>query len=118
MNNQIIESYLNESNKLDGSNYSNWKFKMQTMPEVQSAWMIANGDEPKPTAGTTSVPDWEKQEGKAKMVLKMSVKDCIIPHIRECKSSNEIWTILKDLYEIRNTNHLLFLKSKILSIKM
>ena len=118
MRNQLIESYLNESNKLDGSNYSNWKFKMQTVLEAHNAWTITNGDEPKPAAGTTSVLDWEQREGKAKTVLNMSMKDCIIPHIRECKSLNEIWTILKDLYEIRNTNHLLFLKSKILSIKM
>lgn len=52
------------------------------------------------------------------MLLKMSVKDCIIPHIRECESTSEIWGISKDLYEIRNTNRLLFLKCKILSLKM
>ena len=118
MNNHLIESYLNDSNKLDGSNYSNWKFKMQTVLETHSAWTITNGDEPKSAAGATSVSDWEKREGKAKTVLKMSVKDCIIPHIRECKLASEIWTVLKDLYEIKNTNCLLFLKSKILFIKM
>lgn len=48
----------------------------------------------------------------------MLVKECIIPHIRECKSAREIWGVLKDLYEIRNTNFLLFLKRKILSLKM
>ena len=48
----------------------------------------------------------------------MSVKDCIIPHIKEYKSASEIWGILKDLYELRNTNRLLFLKGKILSLKM
>jgi len=52
------------------------------------------------------------------MMLKMSVKDCIIPHIRECKSASKIWGILKAFYEIRNTNCLLFLKSKILSLKV
>lgn len=48
----------------------------------------------------------------------MSVKDCIIPHIRECKSTSEIWGILKDLYEIMNTKRPLFLKRNILSLKM
>lgn len=48
----------------------------------------------------------------------MSVKDCIIPHIIEDKSANEIWGIMKELYEIRNSNCLLFLKSKIMSMKM
>ena len=48
----------------------------------------------------------------------MSVKDNIIPHIRDCKTSKEIWEILKGLYETTNSNRILFLKTKILSIKM
>ena len=51
MNNQIIEAYLKERNKLDGSNYSNWKFNMKTVLEARSAWTIVNGDEPKPAVG-------------------------------------------------------------------
>jgi len=69
-------------------------------------------------AGSTSIRDWEKREGRARTLLKMLVKDCIIPHIRECKTTNEIWGIMKELYEIKNSNHFLFLKSKILSLKM
>jgi len=60
MNTNMFEACLNEHNKLDGSNYANWKFKMRNLLEVQSAWMIANGDEPRPAAGSTSIPDWEK----------------------------------------------------------
>jgi hypothetical protein len=48
----------------------------------------------------------------------MSVKDNIIPHIRDAKTSSETWKVLKELYETNNTNHILFLKSKFLSIKM
>ena len=43
----------------------------------------------------------------------MSVKDNIILHIRECNTST-----LKGLYETSNSNHILFLKTKLLSIKM
>jgi hypothetical protein len=48
----------------------------------------------------------------------MSVKDNIIPHIREAKTSAETWTTLKALYETSNTNRILCLKTKLLSIKM
>jgi hypothetical protein len=48
----------------------------------------------------------------------MSVKDNIIPYIRDAKTSSETWKVLKDLYETNNTNHIIFLKSKFLSIKM
>lgn len=48
----------------------------------------------------------------------MSVKDNIIPHIRDCKTSKETWDTLKGLYETTNTNRILFLTTKLLSLKM
>lgn len=121
MNSQMAD-YLNESSKLDGSNYINWKFKLQTLLEGQNTYSIVISDEGKPTVangGTNATAqEWEKRELKAKVLLKLSVKDCIIPHIRDCKTANEIWTTLKDMYEIKNTSRTLFLRKKILSIKM
>ena len=81
-----------------------------------------NNDEVKPNlvvGGTkTTIQYWDKRETKARMLLKLSVKDCIIPHIRDYKTVPEIWKMLKDLCEVKNTNRLLFLKRNILSIKM
>jgi hypothetical protein len=48
----------------------------------------------------------------------MSVKDSIIPHIRDTNTSAEMWTALKALYETSNKNCILFLKTKLLGIKM
>jgi len=47
MNNQLVEAYLNENNKMDGSNYFGWKFKLQTLLEGHHAWTIVNNDEVK-----------------------------------------------------------------------
>jgi hypothetical protein len=122
MVNPLAETYLNEANKLDGLNFINWKFKMQTLMEGYGVWNIAKGTEVKPDAAagatTTQIQDWEKRENKAKVLLHMSVKDSIIPHIREANTSAETWTTLKELYETSNTNHILFLKTKLLGIKM
>ena len=97
--NNMMEVYLNESNKLDGSNYCNWKFKLQNMLEEHSAWGIKARDDVKPiiAAGVivATVKEWEKRENKVRTMLKMETKDCIIPHIRDCKSTNEIWKNLK-----------------------
>jgi hypothetical protein len=84
--------------------------------EAWNVWAIVNGDETKPTgvAGTY----WEKRETKAKVLLWMLVKDSIIPHIRDCKTSKETSEILKGLYETTNSNRIIFLKTKLLSIKM
>jgi len=48
----------------------------------------------------------------------MSVKYSIIPHIRDATTSAATWTMLKALYETSNTNRILFLKTKLLGIKM
>jgi hypothetical protein len=86
--------------------------------EGYNAWEIVSGIEAKPVAPATSIQDWEKRETKAKVLLRMSMKDIIIPHIRECKTSSETWETLKGLYETINTNRVIFLKRKLLSIKM
>lgn len=121
MNSQMAD-YLNESSKLDGSNYINWKFKLQTLLEGYNTYSIVIGDEGKSTVangGTNATAqEWKKRELEAKVLLKLSVKECIIPHIQDCKTANEIWTTPKDMYEIKNTSRTLFLKKKILSIKM
>lgn len=92
-----MESYLYESGKLDGSNFMNWKFKIQTLLEGAKAWSIVTGDEQRVNAGTQK-QDWDKRENTTKVLLKMSVKDNIIPHIRDCKTSVKIWTTIKNLY--------------------
>ena len=73
MSNPLAETYLNEANKLDGSNFINWKFKMQTLMEGYGVWTITNGDEAKPVTavgGTpTQIQDQDKRENKAKVLL-------------------------------------------------
>eukprot|EP00253_Pinus_taeda_P017713 PITA_17713 len=122
MNNHLAEAYLNENNKLDGSNYFGWQFKFQSLLEGHNAWAIVNNDEVKLNviAGGTSttIQHWDKWDTKVRMLLKLLVKYCIIPHIHDCKTAPKIWKTLKDLYEVKNTNQLLFLKKNILSIKM
>jgi len=47
MANPLAESYLNEANKLDDSNFINWKFKMQALREGYGVWNIAKGTQVK-----------------------------------------------------------------------
>ena len=105
MANPLVDSYLNESTKLDGENYVNWKFKLITILEAYNLWTIVKGDEPKPQP-PVATQDWEKREMKAKVLLCMLVKDNIIPHIRDCETSKATWDTLKGLYETTNANRI------------
>ena len=89
--------------------------------EGYNIWAIVSGDEVKlepPQATAAAIQDWQRRENKVKVLLQMSIKDNIIPHIRECKTSKETWDTLKNLYETKTTNQILYLKSKLISIKM
>lgn len=48
----------------------------------------------------------------------MSVKDNIIPHIRDWKLATDIWSTIKNLYETQNTNRVLALKGKWFALNM
>ena len=65
ISNPLVETYLNEANKLNGSNFINWKFKMLTLMQGYGIWTIAKGDEAKPNAAagatTTQIYDWDKR---------------------------------------------------------
>ena len=50
--------------------------------------------------------------------MKMSVKDNVIPHIRDYKSAADIWTTIKNLYQTQNSNRVLSLKGKLFALKM
>jgi len=113
----LADTYINEASKLNGENYVNWKFKLQTVLELFGGWTIVNGTELKPT-DPALLADWNKREARAKVTLRMSVQDKIIPHIRNCDTSKKTWDMLKSLYETTDANRVLFLKTKLMSIKM
>ena len=88
-----------------------------TILEALHLWMIVKGDEEKPS-NILSIQEWNLWEVQAKVTLCMSLKDNIIPHIRDCKTSKDTWDKLKGLYETSDSNRILFLKTKLLFIKM
>ena len=68
----LADTYINEASKLNGENYVNWKFKLQTVLELLGGWMIVKGTELKPT-DPALISDWNKREAIAKVTLRMSV---------------------------------------------
>jgi hypothetical protein len=56
--------------------------------------------------------DWEKRETKENVLLRMSIKDNIIPHITDWNKYKETWDTLKGFYETTNKLSIVF-KEKI-----
>ena len=95
----LADTYINEASKLNSENYVNWKFKMMTMLESANAWSIVTVDDSR-LATAALLLDWNKRELKEKLTFRMSVKDNIILHIRNCMTSKAPCDTLKVLYQI------------------
>ena len=99
----LVDTYINEASKLNGENYVNWKFKMMIVLESANVWSIVTDNEPSPVS-VALLPDWNKWELKAKLTLRMSIKDNIIPHIKNCTTPKATWDTLKGLYQTTDAN--------------
>jgi hypothetical protein len=64
----LADTYINEASKLNGENYVNWKFKLQTVLELLGGWTIVNGTELKPT-DPALLANWNKREAREKVTL-------------------------------------------------
>ena len=113
----LVDLYITKASKLTRENYVNWEFKLIIVLEAIDLWPIVKEDEQN-TTDPLSISYWNSHETQAKMLIQMSVKENIIPHIRNCKTSKDTWDKLKGLYETSDANRILFLKIKLLSIKM
>ena len=106
-NSPLVDSYINETSKLNGDNYVNWKFNLITILEALHLWMIVKGDEEKPS-NILSIQEWNLWEVQAMVTLCMSMKGNIIPHIRNCKTFKDTWDKIKGLYETSYLNRIFF----------
>ena len=102
----FVDTYINEASKLNNEIYVNWKFKMMTVLEYSNASSIVTGDEPR-IATAALLLNWNKRELKAKLTLRMSIKDNIISHIKNCTTSKETWDTLKGMYQTTDANRVL-----------
>jgi hypothetical protein len=60
----------------------------------------------------------EVKEAKAQRIILDGVKDHLIPHLAEKKTTKEMWGALKNLFEANNENRKMALKAKMHDTKM
>ena len=57
-----------------------------------------------PTTDPVSLDLHEVKEAKAQRIILDGVKDHLIPHLVENKTTQEMWDALKNLFEVKNEN--------------
>ena len=104
--------------RLDGiSNYLPWKVRITAVLKEWKIWNFANSKMTKPTDKDDS-EEHEALEARAHRVVLDGVKDHLIPHLAEKKTINDMWDVLKQLFEAKNKNYKMALKEKLHSVKM
>ena len=104
--------------RLDGiSNYIPWKVRIIA---VLKEWKISSFASTKVTNPTNmdALEEFESLESISQRVILDRVKDHLIPHLEEKKTSYYIWDALKKKFKEKNENQKMALKDKLHNVKM
>jgi hypothetical protein len=105
--------------RLDGiSNYLQWKVYFPSVLKENNIYSYVNSIVVAPTTDPISLDLHETKEDKAQRIILDGVKDHLIPHLAEKKTTKEMWDALKNLFEVKNENRKMALKDKLHDTKM
>lgn len=121
-----MEATINKIPVLNGSNYWNWKFKLELLLRKQNLWKkVILNKRPSPnvdSAGTIKnqkeIDEWDQCDDEARGTIGLSVEDDQLPLIRLKVTSKECWDALKDYYEKNTLTNKVFLMRTICSLKL
>jgi hypothetical protein len=105
--------------RLDGiSNYLQWKVRMSAVLKENKIWNYVSSVVVVPTIDPVALDLYEVKKAKSQRIILDGVKDDLIPHLAEKKTTKEMWDALKYLFEANNENRKMALKSKLHDTKM
>ena len=101
--------------KLDGTNYTLWKFKISAILDSYELLDTVLGLDPEPVGSpdpnnpnVITPPDvdllraWKRRNADALCALVTSASDSVLTLIQHTNKASEVWNILKGQYETRN----------------
>jgi len=103
--------------RLDGAfNFLSWKARVTLLLKEYDLWEVVDKAVPPPT-NPLALATHEK-EIKAWWVILDAVKDNLIPHLSEKKTTKEMFDALVSLFQSDNLNRKMILRNKLSSVHM
>lgn len=89
-----------ELTKLDGTNYSMWKFGVMFVLQAKelTGFVLGTVDEPDKETKLEDWKTWIKRSSQAAVILLSSVEKNLHPNLINCSTPQEIWDKIKVLY--------------------
>ena len=100
------------------SNCLQWKVRINSVLRENKLWSFANTIVPIPASDPIALDVHEVREAKTQRIILDGVRDHLIPHLAEKKTTNEMWHALKGLYEAKNKNQKMALRNKLHGARM
>ena len=87
---------IQDSNKLDNTNYESWKTEMRSLLRINDLWDYVNG---LVTRTVENHMSWREKDEKALDLIILNIKKNQYVHIKNAETSQEAWDSLKNVYE-------------------
>ena len=84
-------------------------------------WDIVTGEEPIPEneeQGGSTISKWKKRDRKAQAEISFHLSDSQLPLVMRLKTSKDMWDALKNEYERKSMQNVIFFKRKYRDAKM
>ena len=99
--------------KLNGSNWSTWKFQMKHVLLAKELWGLVDGTEEEPAENTAAhvLADYRKRLQKAFSVIALAISSSQLYLVTSCEQLRQAWEALRNHFE-HNTLANKFLKKR------
>ena len=117
--------------KLDGTNYTLWKFKISTILDSYELLDVVLGNLPEPAPisnpldpahpslfDPAEVREWKRKNADALCAIVTSSTDSVLALIQHTSKASEAWNILKSQYETRNQTRIQLLENQLANEKL
>lgn len=96
--------------KLNGSNYFNWRYKMQMLLTDKDVWNVVDDEVPNEISRA-----WRRKDKKAHSAIALHVEDDQIQHIRDAETAQDAWLRLKNFHEKDTPNNRVSILRKLMA---
>jgi len=105
--------------KFDGTNFHNWKFKMQMVLEERDLWEVASGAVKfEHCTSTLDQATFKRKSRKALAVICLAMEDSQLPLVRSASGAHDAWSRLEGHFEKRSLANKLFLRRRFFTTMM
>lgn len=110
----MAEVFKTNFKKLNGENYSTWKYRMELLLQKDDLWNNVS----KEVAVDKRDAAWTKKDAEARAFIALMVEDSQLFHLKKTVTANEMWEGLKGYHEKSTLSNKVQIMRRICNMKL